>query len=398
MNSPAFAKRKRRRKHRARIHPTFLAVVQALADDAHEELGKLLQQTEFDYVACEDFLWDHRLYGLAYGILEDVRLRDSVPAWFQESLREHREASTAQQDRLLECLCDIDGQFQASGIDYRLLKGFALSNRLYPAPERREQGDLDLLVPPVQVQQAIAELETLGFQSEVDVTWRSLIYINEVLLRRATSKIDMHWTLQIPSQQFSLNEKALWSRPQQFTMGGRSLPTVSDEYCLVGLLLSIAEDLGAGKCRIKLFVDLYLFVTRCERPIDWQTFLQRRRAEGLAKLSTAVLSMLAHLFQENQHLRLLAEQLHSDPHSWRATREETWELLQNPRDDVKNQAWLESLRPVTTSGAVWWYLRKITYYLRFQPSAIPLAVLRKLHIIRGPDGDARSSDDVRRRT
>ncbi|MEO2036108.1 MAG: nucleotidyltransferase family protein [Planctomycetaceae bacterium] len=388
MKTTDFAHRKMRRKHRAKLRREQLDVVQLLADGVTSKLVPLLEAPEFDFEVFEDLLWDHRLYNLAYEILDNDGLRRCPPAWFISSLEKHRVASTARRARLLSCLDAIDQQFVSAGIDYRLLKGFAISAQYYPALDRRDQGDIDLLVRPDQVGRAIEELEQSGCRAEKPVPWQSLIYINEVLLRGQESKIDLHWSLRNPGHSFSLNERALWKSVTKVNIDGKSIATVSDEYCLVGLLLSISEDIGLGRCRAKLFVDVYLLISKWDERFDWQRFLARRRRENLDQLCAVVLSMLCHLFRPNIRLTALSECLALLPPAWRISRNATWELLQNPRDHPANRVWSQSLRPVTWSSKMKWYVRKTKFYLRFCPQAIPLAILRKLHLLRSTGLDS----------
>ena len=53
--------------------------------------------------------------------------------------------------------------FAEAGVPLTIVKGWPLGARLYPAPEIRHVGDLDLLVAPEQAAEALTLLEGLGF-------------------------------------------------------------------------------------------------------------------------------------------------------------------------------------------------------------------------------------------
>lgn len=85
----------------------------------------------------------------------------------------------------------------AAGVPYLVVKGPALVERLYAAPDLRSYVDLDLLVRPADLEAAVRALEGSGFRL-LDANWPLLqqASVRELRLVSATGgAVDLHWSL-----------------------------------------------------------------------------------------------------------------------------------------------------------------------------------------------------------
>jgi hypothetical protein len=98
------------------------------------------------------------------------------------------EASNQRVDRLAaEAICMLNG----AGVSCVLLKGASLRSWLYGDGTPRPYGDVDLLVPIVQVDLASTVLSGAGFQREYGLDAPHAY----TLIRSDTEVVDLHWTL-----------------------------------------------------------------------------------------------------------------------------------------------------------------------------------------------------------
>ena len=85
----------------------------------------------------------------------------------------------------------------AAGVPFMVVKGPALVERLYRAPDLRSYVDLDLLVRPADLEAAVNALESAGFRL-LDANWPLLqaARVLELRLLSATGgAVDLHWSL-----------------------------------------------------------------------------------------------------------------------------------------------------------------------------------------------------------
>jgi Uncharacterised nucleotidyltransferase len=126
-------------------------------------------------------LVDHGVAPLVYAAqpLEPLRM-DAIRAAALEPLR------AADLREVLDALA-------AAGIDVLVLKGTALAYDVYAAPEHRPRGDVDLLVPRAQSDDAIALFHSLGFTSRL--TSGDEHNVRQVTLVRGGHEYDLHWDI-----------------------------------------------------------------------------------------------------------------------------------------------------------------------------------------------------------
>lgn len=105
----------------------------------------------------------HRVLPLLYDILKEILPEDGAE-W--KRVQERSTQTVRQSYRLLFMSRYVTGVLKEAGIDAILLKGSGIAG-LYPVPELRKSGDIDLLFADEKVAYAAGEcLETYGFVQE----------------------------------------------------------------------------------------------------------------------------------------------------------------------------------------------------------------------------------------
>ena len=84
----------------------------------------------------------------------------AVSAWRRQTL-----AAAAHHLRLRATVEEVAGHLAAAGVDWLPLKGYDLATRLYAAPEERPTGDVDLMIPPARLDDAVRALSAAGWSA-----------------------------------------------------------------------------------------------------------------------------------------------------------------------------------------------------------------------------------------
>jgi len=229
-------------------------------------------------------------------LLETLRPDGFERAFGSAALREieaFRERRVRRQDALLDELERLAPRLARAGLPFLLLKGPHLAQRFHGGPHRRFYGDLDLLVRRRDLAAARALLAREGYAR------RSAILFSERLTLRFTHgydfvrgdlRLDLHWSLGV-SAAYALDGEAFWQESRCFAFRGHELRVLSDEHCLMALLVSLFEDLARGAARLKGLADVHRVLAGSAGPPDWAGFFARRAAEGTEGPCRAVLRL-----------------------------------------------------------------------------------------------------------
>jgi hypothetical protein len=226
----------------------------------------------------------HRIHGL---VLTALLRSPVVPLLSPEVVREcqaswHRLRRQAviwvlERDRLL-------GRLERQGLTPITLKGGALQDRIYTEPAERSLGDLDLLLPPGQLEPARSVLGLLGYRAvgtdELTEAYRRYHHH----FRFAHSKgfiVEIHWALSPPGITFQLDERAFLARaiPTR-TAGGQELRIPSAEDMVLHMASQSEEDAFA---RFGRLVDLDRVVAATPS-LDWAYLQAASRTAGVQVL------------------------------------------------------------------------------------------------------------------
>ena len=145
--------------------------------------------------------------------------------------------------RAIEMLAD-------AGIRCSALKGPLLGEEIYGSPGRRPSGDVDLLVPPEQLPNAVEVIRGLGYAAPtdyVDARGLPLLHLMLVHERSELPPVEIHWRVHWYEASFA-PERLLPPAPKP---RGDWRPAPADE--LVALLLFYARD---GFSDLRLASDL----------------------------------------------------------------------------------------------------------------------------------------------
>lgn len=154
-----------------------------------------------------------------------------------------------------------------SNISVIVVKGLLL-RELYPYPELRTMGDIDLLIKPEDGARAGAVLEALGYSRNRHTGLVEAFKSGNFL------SIELHYALFDPEAYVNLNEfeKQLWVHAKSSTIGGQSVLTLSLEDNLIYLLQHMAKHFRSAGFGLRQLCDVILFIEAHAAEIDWTYF------------------------------------------------------------------------------------------------------------------------------
>ncbi len=139
-----------------------MQVFQELCDflsDDHQHLEPLLKEHATPTVLGQLFF--NRMQGVAYGVLKQANLLQSVNREFRNALQGAYEQNIAKNQSFFRVLGHLNELLAKQNIRYAMLKGAALC-KLYP-PGYRTSNDIDLLICPEDVTAVEKTLTECGF-------------------------------------------------------------------------------------------------------------------------------------------------------------------------------------------------------------------------------------------
>jgi hypothetical protein len=244
---------------------------------------------------------------------------------------------------------EVRRRLEAGGIPVLLLKGRYLGERLYgPAAAVRPQFDVDVLVRARQHRAAARLLAACGFR-------RASYDLHSTTFARGALKIDLHRYLRW-APAYRIDEEALWQSAVPVKVGDIEVRTLADEYTLLGLVLAAFEDLGQGMARLKQLLDVYLLLRQLDEGFDWAQFFDHRTRENLGGVATAVLALIAALFDSEGELPRLVPALRRRGSTCDAAqRRVALDLAFAPRKSPTSLGWFKRVYPGAFSHYLLWF-------------------------------------------
>lgn len=346
------------------------AVLQRLLDsDLAAVQAQLAEWGEREWRDFAAFLKVQRARScFAYFVATDSSLGQIVPAWLAQELGDYLgvlDEKTEQFRALRRRVCDV---LDRRGIDYLIIKGDTIGLRFYPRGQRRQQFDIDLMVREADVNRAVGALAELDLRLPGE---RSAVKRRWLRSKHAEGLSDGHWTIDLHwalrrGPGYRLSMESIWDSRQYISVGAGLVPTLSDEYLLVLLSLSLAHDLGRGAACLKHVIDFHYTLRQLGGELVSDGFWGRRRKERVARVCAETLGLVEAILPGSLPRSVVA----NIPPS--ISTEEAWQLLANPRDAFDNALWILRLHELWKPVKLYSFIRQNLSH----PGRIPLCSYR----------------------
>ena len=208
----------------------------------------------------------HGVAGYVYRALGDA---DVVSAAEREMLAAVRTRVVMTHLAVLQELEVVGGAFEEEGIPWVVIKGPVLAERIHGSVELRGYTDLDVVVPPTRLADAVAALEGRGAVT-LDRNWELLhgTVKGELHVRMpAGITLDLHWHLLNSRRlrdEFTIDLRGIFDRVRSVHVGERLVPTMSSADSIVYVAL---HAMLSGGHRLVWLKDLERLLVR----EDWVT-------------------------------------------------------------------------------------------------------------------------------
>lgn len=157
-------------------------------------------------------------------------------------------AARARHLRAVADLVAAAGTLREAAVPFLVVKGPALVTAYYGGPGLRSYVDLDLLVAPSRLLEAVQGLERAGFQL-LDVNWPLLqrMQVHELSFQTPSGGVlDLHWALSGAERAGSRSPSfsALLSRSEHLQLGGSGMQTLGLADTIAHLAVHAAQSGG----------------------------------------------------------------------------------------------------------------------------------------------------------
>lgn len=196
----------------------------------------------------------------------------AVPGLPPELLAEAARRRDVARRRQLQADADLSGcaaALDAAGVPWACFKGPVLAAVYQRAGEDRGAVDLDLLVPPDRLGDALRALSSAGagLLSRNFTLLRRELPGEVALLARHGTTVDLHWAVVnrvLRRRRTRISTAALLAAAQPVELAGRAVPGLQRDEALVHVCLHAAL---AGASRLSWLLDVTLSAQ--DRPVDW---------------------------------------------------------------------------------------------------------------------------------
>lgn len=223
-------------------------------------------------------------------------LPDEVRSMISEALKHHTETNMF----LTSQLFHIVKIFESAEIPLLPFKGALLSIQAYGSPSLRMYGDLDLLVQPKHLNDAIQLLQKSGYQPVTSVSWlqKSNWYISSqkdvhFVDESKSTVLELHWKLS--GSHFGLPKEMnrLWDRLESVTLAGTEVPNLSFNDLLIYLCLHGSRHSWE---RFGWICDIYYLLTTRDE-IDWTSIIAESKRLGCENVVALGLKLVNEFFE-----------------------------------------------------------------------------------------------------
>jgi len=180
-----------------------------------------------------------------------------------------------------------------TGITVCCLKGFAAAHTLYPDPDLRTFGDLDLLVPADALPRAIETFKALGFAFRplAGKPWgfQSDASLPPLASADGRCNIDLHVHPDAFPAWRALPADAVFAQSRIVAARGLAIPVPSPTHVLVLAATNTAKD-KMGPYGVRRMIDVFALLDLA-RDLDWQALEAIARARPLGRAIPAFLAL-----------------------------------------------------------------------------------------------------------
>lgn len=191
----------------------------------------------------------HAVFPLVYGALKRL---DGVPAGVLADARAASAFAAVQLEKYLAVQQQVVDCYAANGVPCAALKGLSVA-ALYPHPELRAAGDIDILVPCERLGEAVRLLEEAGCTRDEDFDMHVTLYCQGVCLE-IHPKVS-HYPDNERGRFAKATMEGALDHVTQRTLNGHTFPVLEDPWQAVALLSHMERHFVSGGIGLRQLCD-----------------------------------------------------------------------------------------------------------------------------------------------
>jgi hypothetical protein len=246
-----------------------------------------------DWPACATLAMRHGLGPLLYD--RGRRMADAwpMPPAVERELRTSWMGATLENRGVLAAAGEAIGRLADAGIRVAALKGLHLAAAVYDNPALRKMTDVDLLVPPDQVDAARAVLLEAGYES--DGADDPTIHHVAPLVKARAAPIELHRDLSATRNPFRLEVAPMWARMVPISVDGHPALGLGTEDLLIHLCV---HAVYGHRCLVPLrnIFDVVMVVERSGPALRWEALEAAARETRTERALFCGLSLAREMF------------------------------------------------------------------------------------------------------
>lgn len=239
-----------------------------------------------DWKRLADFAIRHSIASVLHSRVTSLRLRP--PTAVLDLLARAHYNTLARNMRLLHELGGLLHALHQAGIQAIPLKGAFLADSVYPHVALRPMADVDLLVRPGDVAEAIKLLTHMGFTSEHRFEPVAAADFSQHMPPMSSSHgmpLELHWTIANPLTGLRLDGAeidSLWARSTSAVVSGAPARALAPADLLLHVCMHVSIEHRFDHMAVRSFLDIAELVKRYQVDIDWPEFRERGGRWGVA--------------------------------------------------------------------------------------------------------------------
>ncbi|MCX6842065.1 MAG: nucleotidyltransferase family protein [candidate division WOR-3 bacterium] len=259
----------------------------------------------------------HRVSSLLYWRLKDTEPAGNVMVDAMAGLRHAYYAEAARALLRRHGLSQLLSGLHEAGVPVIVLKGAFLSEVVYPNIALRSMGDVDLLVPRVELPRAQAILLDMGYgpqeREDIEILCRKSKHLAQFV--REDSIVELHWSIANPTGSLRIDIAGLWQRAQPAAVAGVQVLALSPEDLLLHLCLHASQN-HSFECGLGSFCDIAEVIRHYGSKLDLHQFVDRAHEWGAARYAGLTLHLARGLLTVPVPDDALSQLVPRRPDSW----------------------------------------------------------------------------------
>ncbi|SDI00574.1 nucleotidyltransferase domain-containing protein [Desulfosporosinus hippei] len=216
------------------------------------------------------------VYAFLYSTLNQYRKELNLSEPIMSRWKDYTLHMAIRQLGMLSEIKTILALFESNEIPVISVKGLALK-QLYPQPELRNMGDIDLLIREKDISRAIDMLKALDYHpNPKDLNNPRYMHIG--MKKMGSFSVELHRTLWHPTIMKTKDDQLwldhIWQHKRQATMEGWQFSALAPEDELINLIVHLARHVMESDAQLRQLGDIVLFLNRYEKVLDF-TYIEQ---------------------------------------------------------------------------------------------------------------------------